>query len=150
MHMFIPASYHLYSSRLPRTYLVKNPPNEHINLITSHINKRLKEKYYLPYIQPKMHCRVAGKLFAAVIDLQKTEDINFALKARLPGVTLLSREICWAPAVPANRQAASLGGLIKKDGNIIIDWMLASKIMVNRVATAHGFKDSTIWSQQWK
>ena len=41
-----------------------------------------------------MHCRVAGKLFAAVIDLQKTEDINFALKARLPGVTLLSREIC--------------------------------------------------------
>lgn len=40
-----------------------------------------------------MHCRVAGKLFAAVIDLQKT-DINLALKARLPGVTLLSGEIC--------------------------------------------------------
>lgn len=39
-----------------------------------------------------MHCRVDGKLFAAVIDRQK-RDISFAFKARLPGVTLDSRTV---------------------------------------------------------
>ena len=31
-------------------------------------------------MQPKMHCKVDGKLFAAAIDLQNI-DINFAFKA---------------------------------------------------------------------
>lgn len=34
-----------------------------------------------------MHCNVAGKLFAAVIDLQKI-DINFVFRAAFPGLTL--------------------------------------------------------------
>lgn len=38
-------------------------------------------------MQPNIHCRVAGKLFAAVIERQNI-DISFAFKAILPGVTL--------------------------------------------------------------
>lgn len=34
-----------------------------------------------------MHCNVAGKLFAAVIDLQKI-DINFVFREAFPGLTL--------------------------------------------------------------
>lgn len=40
-------------------------------------------------MQPNMHCKVEGKLFAAVIDRQNT-DINLTLKAGFPGLTLKS------------------------------------------------------------
>lgn len=54
----------------------------------------------IPYMQPKMHCKVAGKLLAAVIDWQKI-DINFAFKAGFAGVILDSGATLWDPAVPA-------------------------------------------------
>lgn len=38
-------------------------------------------------MQPKMHCKVDGKLFAAVMDRQKI-DMSFALKTGLTGATL--------------------------------------------------------------
>lgn len=41
----------------------------------------------IPYMHPKMHCKVEGKLLAAVIDRQKI-DISFPFKAGLAGVTL--------------------------------------------------------------
>jgi len=50
-------------------------------------------------MQPKMHCKVDGKLFAAAIDLQNI-DINFAFKAGLPGLTLDSESTCSTPTVP--------------------------------------------------
>lgn len=40
-------------------------------------------------MQPKMHCKVDGKLFAARIDRQKTI-ISFTLRDGLAGVTLES------------------------------------------------------------
>lgn len=51
-------------------------------------------------MQPKMHCKVAGKLLAAVIDRQKI-DISFAFKAGFAGVILDSGATLWDPAVPA-------------------------------------------------
>jgi len=50
-------------------------------------------------MQPKMHCKVDGKLFAAAIDLQNI-DINFAFKAGLPGLTLDSDSTFSTPTVP--------------------------------------------------
>lgn len=61
---------------------------------------------FLPYMQPKIHCRVNGKLFAAVIDRQKI-DISFALKDGFPGLTLDSGGIWSVPAVPT-KTATSL------------------------------------------
>lgn len=53
----------------------------------------------LPYMQPKMHCKVDGKLFAAVIDRQKT-DISLTLREGLPGMTLDSGAIRSSSALP--------------------------------------------------
>lgn len=50
-------------------------------------------------MQPKMHCRVEGKLFAAVIDRQKT-DVSLTLRAGLPGMTLDSGAIRSSSALP--------------------------------------------------
>ena len=47
-----------------------------------------------------MHCKVDGKLFAAVIDRQKM-DISLTLKAGLPGMTLDSGAIRSTSALPA-------------------------------------------------
>ncbi|KAL2559360.1 Uncharacterized protein Fot_04099 [Forsythia ovata] len=58
--------------------------------------------FSLPNIQPKMHCKVDGKLFAAVIDRQKI-DISLILKAGFAGLTLESGEIFSDPVV--NRAA---------------------------------------------
>lgn len=54
---------------------------------------------YTPYMQPNIHCKVDGKLFAAVIDRQKI-DISFDFKAGLAGVTLDSGTTFWDAAVP--------------------------------------------------
>ena len=57
------------------------------------INIGIKYYFYpektigIPYMQPKMHCKVEGKLLVAVIDRQKI-DISFPFKAALAGVTL--------------------------------------------------------------
>lgn len=51
-------------------------------------------------MQLNMHCNVAGKLFAAVIDLQKI-DINFAFKAAFAGLTLDSGGTASVAKVPA-------------------------------------------------
>jgi len=51
-------------------------------------------------MQPKMHCKVDGKLFAAVIDRQKT-DISLAFREGLPGVTLDSGAIRSTSVLPA-------------------------------------------------
>lgn len=53
-------------------------------------------------MQPKMHCKVDGKLLAAVIDRQKI-DISLPLKPEFPGFTLDSGAIFSVPAVPANK-----------------------------------------------
>lgn len=55
---------------------------------------------FIPYMHPKMHCKVAGKLFAAVIDRQNI-DINFVFKAELAGLILDSGGALSAPVVPA-------------------------------------------------
>lgn len=55
---------------------------------------------WIPYMQPNMHCKVEGKLFAAVIERQKI-DISLALSAWFPGITLNSGATFSAPAVPA-------------------------------------------------
>lgn len=47
-----------------------------------------------------MHCKVDGKLFAAVMDRQKT-DINLAFKAELAGAILESGASLSAPVEPA-------------------------------------------------
>lgn len=51
-----------------------------------------------------MHCKVEGKLFAAVTDRQKA-DISLTLKAGFPGLTLESGAICSAPTVPAQQRS---------------------------------------------
>lgn len=50
-------------------------------------------------MQPKMHCKVDGKLFAAVIDRQK-RDISFPFRAILPGFTRDSEALFSAPVEP--------------------------------------------------
>ena len=50
-------------------------------------------------MQPKIHCKVDGKLFAAAIDRQNI-DINFAFKAGLAGLTLDSESTFSTPEVP--------------------------------------------------
>lgn len=47
-----------------------------------------------------MHCRVAGKEFAALIERQNT-DIKRSLKVEFPGMTLASRATLSTPTVPA-------------------------------------------------
>lgn len=46
-----------------------------------------------------MHCKVEGKLFAAVMDRQNTA-ISFTFKVAFPGLTLESTATFSAPAVP--------------------------------------------------
>lgn len=60
-------------------------------------------KIYIPYMQANMHCKVEGKLFAAVTDRQNT-DISLTLIAGFPGPTLASMGICSAPTVPAQQR----------------------------------------------
>lgn len=48
-----------------------------------------------------MHCKVDGKLFAAVTDRQK-RDISFPLRAILPGFTRDSEAVFSAPVEPAD------------------------------------------------
>lgn len=67
-------------------------------------SSRLKEgimciELSIPNMHPKMHCKVDGKLFAAVIDRQKT-DISLTRRARFPGLILASGETFSEPAVP--------------------------------------------------
>jgi hypothetical protein len=50
-------------------------------------------------MQPNMHCKVDGKLFAAITEWQKI-DISLALRAGFPGLTLKSGSTFSAPAVP--------------------------------------------------
>ena len=50
-------------------------------------------------MQPKMHCKVDGKLFAAVMDRQNTA-ISFTFKVAFPGLTLESTAVFSAPVVP--------------------------------------------------
>ena len=51
-------------------------------------------------MQPKIHCRVAGKLFAAVIERQNT-DISFIFNETLAGLTLDSGATFSVLVVPA-------------------------------------------------
>lgn len=50
-------------------------------------------------MQPNMHCKVDGKLFAAITEWQKI-DISLDLRAGFPGLTLKSGSTFSAPAVP--------------------------------------------------
>lgn len=58
-------------------------------------------------MQPKMHCRDEGKLFAAVIDRQKT-DINLTLKVKLAGLILHSGATFSDTGVPAQNGEKNL------------------------------------------
>lgn len=49
-----------------------------------------------------MHCKVDGKLLAAVIDRQKI-DISLPLKPEFPGLTLDSGSTFSVPVVPTNK-----------------------------------------------
>lgn len=70
-------------------------------MVYEHIPYSKPKRGFLPYMQPKIHCKVNGKLFAAVIDRQKI-DTSFALKDGFPGLTLDSGGIWSVPAVPTN------------------------------------------------
>lgn len=50
-------------------------------------------------MHPKMHCKVEGKLFAAVIERLKI-DISLTLRVRFPGLTLDSGAMFSEPVVP--------------------------------------------------
>ena len=50
-------------------------------------------------MQPNMHCKVDGKLFAAITEWQKI-DISLALRAGFPGLTLKSGSTFSAPTLP--------------------------------------------------
>lgn len=67
-----------------------------IHVITHYIELSLSS---LPNMHPKMHCKVEGKLFAAVIDRQKI-DISLTLRAIFPGFTLDSGARFSEPVVP--------------------------------------------------
>lgn len=50
-------------------------------------------------MQPNMHCKVDGKLFAAITEWQKI-DISLDLRAGFPGLTLKSGSTFSAPTLP--------------------------------------------------
>lgn len=49
-----------------------------------------------------MHCKVDGKLFAAVMDRQNPA-ISFTFKVAFPGLTLESAAVFSAPVVPGKK-----------------------------------------------
>lgn len=57
------------------------------------------DRLSIPYMQPKMHCKDFGKLFAAAIDRQKT-DISLTFKEEFAGAILRSSATVSDPGVP--------------------------------------------------